>query len=94
MTTKESSSCPLTSEQCIELIATSKVIASQNTELIKSNKTICERLRKLERYMFASKVLFWGAAGIVGLFAWFFDHASAIKDAINGWLDTDMEKKL
>lgn len=62
------SECPLTAQQAYNILTLLNQSIEQNQKLIEKNDKICERLDRLERCLFAGRVVFWAITS-AGLFA-------------------------
>lgn len=83
------SECPLTAQQAYNILTLLNQSIEQNQKLIEKNDKICERLDRLERCLFAGRVVFWGITS-AGLFAaWmmgFLHDAKVFADDVSDFL--------
>lgn len=62
------SECPLTAEQAYKILNLLHQSVEQNQKLIEKQDKTCERLDRLERCLFAGRVVFWCVTS-AGIFA-------------------------
>ena len=62
------SNCPLSAQQAYNMLNLLDQSIKQNQQMLEKQDKICERLTRLERCLFAGRVVFWFITS-VGLFA-------------------------
>ena len=84
----KSQDCPITPEEAREILVTLNGIAGR---LKKSEQYLFEadqRLRKIERYLFAGRVILGFIAATAVILAWVADNSGSIKSGFAAWLKT------
>jgi len=65
---RDLSDCPLSAQQAYNMLNLLDQSIKQNQQMLEKQDKICERLTRLERCLFAGRVVFWFITS-VGLFA-------------------------